>query len=181
MSPFRVFIASPVKGFKDYRREVVVSAREAEDGGGGMFEFCFFEREPISILPNTTPTESIFAHFGNEYDAFFLFFKDRVGPGTQAEFDHYLATLKVVNPNCQLWWRQIDCDTHDNSTDTLLRGLHGPGGCTDLHRLELGLVETPDRLANLFVSKLLNTSIKIQNGTLVPFADLKRIAFATPY
>jgi hypothetical protein len=170
MPPFRIFIASPVYQFEDFRRELIASAREAEDDG--MFEFCFFEKDhhnPVPMLPGITITDSIFAHFGGTYDAFFLSFRDRVGPGTRAEFDHCMTSLRVTNPSCELWWRQVDCNVHDASTTDLLTELHKPGGNTGMQRKDAGPVDTPDRLANLFVSKLLNVSNSLRNGKVVPF------------
>lgn len=145
-------------------------AREAE--GDGVFEFCYFEKEHIDILPGCTTTESIFSHFGDEFDAFFLFFRDTVGPGTRAEFDRYCGVLKDVNPNCQLWWRQVHCENHDESATELLTDLHKPGGNFGLQRHDLAVVDTPERLANLFVAKLLNTSAALRDGRLSPFSAL---------
>lgn len=170
MTPFRIFIASPVYQFDDYRKELIAAAREAEDDG--MFEFCFFEKDhhnPPNMQPGMSITESIFSHFGEHYDAFFLSFKDRVGSGTRAEFDHCISSLRVVNPNCELWWRQVNCNAHDVATNDLLTELHRPGGNTGMQRKDGGSVDTPDRLANLFVSKLLNVSNSLRNGVLVPF------------
>lgn len=173
MSPFRIFIASPVNGLEDYRREVANVARDTENNGD--FEFCFFEKDPHNppqMLPAHSITESIFSHFGGEFDAFFLFFRDSVGTGTRAEFEHYRGVLKVTNPDCQLWWRQIDCDAHGPSATELLTELHKPGGNTGLQRRDLGAVDNPDRLANLFVSQLMYILSEIRNGNVKPFADL---------
>lgn len=170
MRPFRVFIASPINNFKDFRQELIATARENEDDS--RFELCFFEkdhRNPPKMLPEMSITQSIFAHFGPHYDAVFLAFKDRVGDGTRAEFEHFRNTLKVANPNCELWWRQVDCDSHDCATEELLSELHKPGGDTGMQRKDGGPVDTPDRLANLFVSKLLSVSKLLDDGTLAPF------------
>lgn len=124
---------------------------------------------PPRMQPGMSITESIFAHFGPHYDAVFLTFNDRVGPGTRAEYDHCRNTLKVENPNCEIWWRQVNGAEHDCATSDLLTELHKPGGDTGMQRRDGGPVDTPDRLANLLVSKLLHVSKLLDNGSVVPF------------
>ncbi len=167
MPPYRVFISSPVYGIPEFRSEVIGSLQDA--AASGIFEFFYFEGHEIEIQPDKTICESIFAHCGDDFDAVYLFFRDRVGQGTRDEFDYYRNVLRKRNPNCQLWWTKINCGDHDLMTAQLLEDIHDVGGNLGLWRRDGKLIETPDILASVFTAKLWNTAAALRNGTLVPF------------
>lgn len=109
MAPFRVFVSSPVTGIEEYRYEVMSAARYANRSG--VFEFFFFEHHENKRVDGKTICESIFEESGTNFDAFFVFFKDRVGTGTREELDFFEETIIAKNPDCQVWWSQIFCES----------------------------------------------------------------------
>ena len=167
MPPFRVFISSPVYGIPEYRSEVIGSLQDA--ASSGMFEFFYYEAHEIEILDGMSICQSIFNHCGNDFDAAYFFFKDRVGDGTREEFDHFQNVLKPRNPDCQLWWTQIHCDNHDEMTGTLLADIHTVGGNLGLWRRDGKMIDTPDILASVLTAKLWNTAAAMRNGEVTPF------------
>ena len=168
MPPFKVFISSPVYGIPEYRSEIIGSLQDA--AASGIFEFFYYEAHEIEILQDRTICESIFAHCGDEFDAVYLFFKDRVGQGTRDEFNYFQNVLKQRNPNCQLWWTQISCAQHDQMTNELLQDIHSVGGNLGLWRRDGKMIESPDLLASVFTAKLWNTAAGLRDGTITPFA-----------
>jgi hypothetical protein len=105
MAPFRVFVSSPVYEIEEYRQAVREQAALAR--ASRAYDIFFFEEHDIPRLPDCSICESIFAACGNYFDAFFVFFRDRIGPGTLEEFNHFETVLLNENKNCQLWWAEI--------------------------------------------------------------------------
>ncbi len=120
--PFRVFVSSPVTGIETFRYEIMSAARHAERSR--KFEFFFFEHHENARVEGKTICESIFEQSGQNFDAFFVFFRDRVGAGTIEELDYFTNVILQNNPSCQLWWSQIYYDPPTNAVDDFLGRLH---------------------------------------------------------
>jgi len=120
--PFRVFVSSPVTGIELFRYEIMSAARHAERSG--KFEFFFFEQHENARVDGKTICESIFEQSGQHFDAFFVFFQNRVGQGTVEELDHFEQSIRPGNPNCRLWWSQIYCEQHPQDVSAFLGRLH---------------------------------------------------------
>lgn len=158
MPPFRIFLSSPVDGFDNFRNEIISATRYAECSG--KFDFCYFERSENPRLPGRTICQSIFEATGTHFDAFFVFFRDRVGSGTREEFDFFEQVILVQNPNCQLWWTKVHSEQNlEGMTDFL--GL--------LHKYNTGLAAVPGEerisseavLKGRFVAKLFRAVVSI--------------------
>lgn len=158
MPPFRVFLSSPVDGFDDFRYEIISAARSAD--ASGKFQFFYFEQTENPRLPGMTICESIFESTGNAFDAFFIFFRDRVGAGTIEEFDYFERHLLQVNANCQLWWTKVYSANNQAGVNELL---------ARLHNYNTGLAAVPGEeknsservLKGRFVAKLFQTVVSL--------------------
>lgn len=156
--PFRVFLSSPVDGFVDFRNQIISATRYAECSG--KFEFCYFEKSENPRLPGKTICQSIFEATGTHFDAFFIFFGDRVGSGTREEFEYFEQVLLLQNPECQLWWTKVHTEQSLESVTELLG---------QLHKYNTGLAAVPGEelisseaiLKGRFVAKLFRAVVSI--------------------
>ena len=151
MSPFRVFVSSPVIGIEDFRIAIQSAARHAKSSG--KIEFFFYEEHEITRIPGKTVCESIFAVAGHAFDAIFIFFKDRVGQGTQDELQYFEQIIIPGNEDCQIWWSQIYCENCSSEvTDLVMRLLTKNTGLRVIAGEEK--IDSPDRLKGRFTAKL---------------------------
>lgn len=158
--PFRVFVSSPVTGIEEFRYEIMSAARHAERSG--KFEFFFFEHHENARVDGKTICESIFEQSGQNFDAFFVFFRDRVGPGTIEELDYFTQNILMENPNCKLWWSQIYCDQHGEEVNDFLGRLHEHNtGLQVVPGEELN--DRPSVLKGRFTAKLFETMAVIDH------------------
>lgn len=159
---FKIFISSPVDGIEEYREEIIRQTRDVV--GNEIFEFFFYELQQIDILPNKTITESIFEKSGKDFDALFVFFKDRVGSGTIEELDYFENVIISSNENCQIWWTQIDCDHSPNDVQAFKARLLG-------HNLGLPKIgghlriASPSMLGGVFTAKLWSLVSQLRPAT----------------
>lgn len=155
MSPFRIFVSSPVDGIKDFRDAVIETSAFARRKG--RFEFFFFEEHDNVRIPGKTICESIFVTSGLTFDALFVFFKDRIGNGTKEELDFFETTVIPANPRCDVWWSQIDCDCYPQDVGDFIARLQAYN--TGLPTAQ-GLPKncTPANLTNRLAAKLLDVS-----------------------
>lgn len=125
MPPFRIFVSSPVDGIEDFRTAVKRAARGVENSN--KFQFFFYEQYENIRQPGKTVCESIFATSGHQFDALFVFFKDRVGSGTIEELDYFESTIIPQNPDCKIWWAPIYCAQRPDATTQFIGRLlqHG--------------------------------------------------------
>jgi hypothetical protein len=114
LPPFRIFVSSPVDGIEDFRTAVKRLALSAEINN--KFKFFFYEQYENVRQHGQTVCESIFASSGDQFDALFVFFKDRVGPGTIEELDYFENMIIPQNPGCQIWWVPIYCEQRSDDT-----------------------------------------------------------------
>ena len=151
MSPFRVFVSSPVDGIEDFRIAVMKAARAAENSR--KFQFFFYENFENERLDGKTICESIFVSSGENFDALFVFFRDRVGAGTMEELDYFENAIMQRNPNCKIWWSQIFCNERSEGTKNLTaRLLKYSTGLPILPGDEK--IERPSQLAGRLTAKL---------------------------
>jgi hypothetical protein len=151
MQPFRVFVSSPVTGIELFRTEIMSAARYAKSGG--QFEFYFFEEHENVRVEGKTICESIFEVSGIHFDAFFIFFRDRVGNGTREELDFLENTILKLNPGCQVWWTQIYCEQCPQDVEDFIGRLQNYN--TGL-RVVAGeeMINSPRELKGRFTAKL---------------------------
>lgn len=154
--PFRVFVSSPVYGIERFRYAVLDAARAAR--GSGRFEFFFFEEKENCVTPGMTICESIFKANGHNFDALFIFFKDRVGQGTIDELEYFQNVIYPMNPSCEIWWTQIYSNSgHSSEVTTILEKLNQFNtGIPIIPGREL--ISTPHDLALRFTAKLWHQS-----------------------
>ena len=126
MSKFRVFVSSSVDGIVEYRDAIYSHAMAAN--GGGRFDIFCYENHDIPTVPGKTIVENIFDVAGHDFDAFFIFFKDKLGNGTRDEFAYFRDVLRPENPDIQLWWTQIHCERNEDCVRDLLAELNQPPG-----------------------------------------------------
>ncbi|WP_299212201.1 hypothetical protein [uncultured Tateyamaria sp.] len=112
----KVFVSSPVAGLEPYREAVGLASRL----GQGRIEFFMFEHYENRRQPGLTIVESILQTSGDEFDAFLMFFQDRLGNGTLEELDAFERIMRPKNPDIEVWWAQISCESHDEEVTNVL-------------------------------------------------------------
>jgi hypothetical protein len=153
LRPFRVFVSSPVDGIEKFRIEVMKVARAAENGG--KFKFFFYEYFENARIPGKTVCESIFESSGEQFDALFIFFKDRVGAGTIEELDYFETKIIPKNPDCKVWWSQIHSDQKsEDVTQFVGRLLNYSTGLPIVPGDEI--IKRPSQLTGRLIAKLLS-------------------------
>lgn len=113
---FKVFVSSPVAGLEPYREAVGLASRL----GQGRIEFFMFEQYENLRSPGKTVVESILETSGVEFDAFLVFFQDRLGNGTLEELEAFETIMRPKNPNIEVWWAQIHCEDHGHEVAEIL-------------------------------------------------------------
>lgn len=153
LPPFRIFVSSPVDGIAKYRAAIMDSALEAI--GNGRLEFFFYEYCQNPALEGKTVCECIFAEAGHNFDAIFVFFKDRVGSGTREELDYFEKIIIPLNPACQVWWSQIYNKSYPDDVTKFVKHLTTKYN-TGLPAIPgKGLNKSAQRLKGRLTSKLL--------------------------
>jgi hypothetical protein len=158
LPPFRVFVSSPVDGILDFRTEVKNAALAAEFGK--KFQFFFYEDFENERLNGKTVCESIFASSGEQFDALFIFFKDRVGSGTIEELDYFEQVIIPKYPNCKIWWSQIYCNAQSDPTRELVQRLLGHSTGLPIVGGDLK-IKRPIQLVSRLMAKLLSLDVQI--------------------
>jgi hypothetical protein len=154
MRPFRVFISSPKDGIADYRADIIRATRIVDPE---KFDFFYYEKQNITRKPGQEIHEAIFEVAGTDFDAIFIFFKDRVGRGTINEFDFFEKFILNNNPNCEIWWAQIHCSRTPKLVSDFI-------GRISIRELELPtiageeLIVTPSMLRGRFTAKVMEVA-----------------------
>lgn len=132
-----------------------------EATGSGKLEFFFYEYRENQIIDGKTVCESIFAEAGENFDAIFIFFKDRVGPGTHEELRYFENIIIPQNNDCQVWWSQIHCDRYPEDVTEFVKHLTTKYN-TGLQAIPgKGLNNSPKNLKGRLISKLLKVVSEI--------------------
>lgn len=164
--PFNVFLSSPVYGIKDYRETVVRTAMTMERRMDSKIKFHFYENYEIHRSDDKTICESIFETIGVKFDAFYIFFRERVGQGTIDELDYFENHLRAENPACELWWSEISCSPDKEPDADVVTML------SRLNRHNLGLqsatgetiIKSKEDLGFRFLGKVTETSERLGSG-----------------
>ena len=151
-APYRIFISSPVEEIASYREQVIRTAEIA--ASDGVFEFYYFEKMANVPEPGESICDSIIRHAGCEFDALFLFFKDRVGVGTLAEFEYFHKKRKI-NPQIAIWWSQIHCEVASEEVKRIIGRLHEYGTGLPPGLPGEVLIDAPHKLSDRFTRKLI--------------------------
>jgi len=160
LSKFRVFDSSPVDDIVEYRDAIYDLALAAN--ARGRFDVFLYESHDIPTIPGRTIVESIFDVAGHDFDAFFIFFKDRLGAGTQAEYEYFRDILRPANPNIKLWWAQIHCQKNEDCVNDLLAEINPPPGHLGMPTFDgPRTITEPSHLANRFFGTLLDIGISL--------------------
>jgi predicted methyltransferase len=152
-NPLRIFISSPVRGYKPFRAEILRCANQFRQSG--KFDFFFYEEHKNQTEDGKTISQVIFENSGITYDAMFVSFKDRIGDGTQDELRFFKETIRKNNPNSKLWWCQAHCRRESKDVEKF------KGELASLHGLELPLfngillLENEKQLADRFAAFLM--------------------------
>ena len=131
------------------------------------FEFFFYEKFENERLDGQTVCESIFKSSGLQFDALFVFFKERVGQGTIEELDYFESTIIPQNPRCKIWWTSIHCDERSGEANALVDRLLKYNTGLPIVGRELK-IETPIQLAGRLTVKCNSVNAQMLSGTDAP-------------
>lgn len=106
-TPFRIFISSPVRGYELFREEILRCANQLRESG--KFEFFFYEEHANETEDDKSISQVIFEKSGILFDAMFVSFAGRIGPGTWDELRFFNDVIKNRKPDAKLWWCQAFC------------------------------------------------------------------------